>query len=436
VHLLEDIRRLQKEGKPAGIYSCCSANAYVLEAVFERAGMHDAPVLIESTANQVNQSGGYTGMRPADFYDYVMNKADEAGMDRKKVVLGGDHLGPLTWSHLDEEQAMRNTEELVSQYVLAGFTKIHIDTSMRLGGDSTAERLSDKVIAERGARLCAVAEQSFRQCLVKHPKAPAPVYVIGSEVPIPGGIQEAEEETGITSPEDCLETYEVFKEVFRNAGLDGAWRRVIGMVVQAGVEFGDTDIYAYDREKARPLMEALDMLPIVFEGHSTDYQEPAKLRQMVEDGVAILKVGPALTFAYRESLIALECIEKELYQGTGVHLSGFRAVLEYAMLENDASWKKYYHGDGNAQKFSRCFSLSDRARYYLPVPIVNAAVARLINNLRKGKIPGALISQYMPVQYARVHSGQLAADPEALIRDRIGDCIDQYLYATAGWERE
>lgn len=214
-----------------------------------------------------------------------------------------------------------------------------------------------------------------------------------------------------------------------------AWQRVIGMVVQVGVEFSDTDIFEYDREKQKPLKDILKTLPIVFEGHSTDYQDRSKLKEMVEDGVAILKVGPALTFAYREALIAMESVEKELYEGMGIFLSGFRAVLEYEMLADSKNWGKYYHGDGNEQKFARCFGLSDRARYYLSVPNVDASINRLISNLCKRSIPNTLLSQYMPVQYAKVRSGQLSADPAALIRDRIGKCIDQYLYATIEWAK-
>ncbi|MEA4872460.1 MAG: class II D-tagatose-bisphosphate aldolase, non-catalytic subunit, partial [Synergistaceae bacterium] len=432
MHLLEEILHLQKLGKPAGIFSCCSANAYVLDAVFERSRAHGTPIFIESTANQVNQFGGYTGMKPTDFYDYVMTKAIRAGITKEQIVLGGDHLGPLTWSHLDESQAMCSAEELVRQYVLAGFTKIHLDTSMRLGSDLVTERLPDEVVARRGMRLCMIAEAAYRQRLQEHPDAEAPVYVIGSEVPIPGGAQEAEKAAKVTLPEDCVRTYRVFKETFLNAGLMDAWQRVIGMVVQVGVEFSDTDIFEYDREKQKPLKEILKTLPIVFEGHSTDYQDRSKLKEMVEDGVAILKVGPALTFAYREALISMESIEKELYEGTGIFLSGFRAVLEYEMLADSKNWGKYYHGDGNEQKFGRCFGLSDRARYYLSVPNVDASINRLISNLCKRSIPNTLLSQYMPVQYAKVRSGQLSADPATLIRDRIGECIDQYLYATIG----
>ena len=95
---------------------------------------------------------------------------------------------------------MDRAEELVSQFALARFTKIHLDTSMRLASDSKTARLSDATIARRGARLCKAAEAAYAKRLQAHPDAIAPVYVIGSEVPIPGGAQEAEDSISVTKP--------------------------------------------------------------------------------------------------------------------------------------------------------------------------------------------------------------------------------------------
>ena len=55
-----------------------------------------------------------------------------------------------------------------------------------------------------------------------------------------------------------------------------------------------------------------DEAGLVYEAHSTDYQRPESYRNLVRDGFAILKVGPALTFAMREVLEALSLIEAEL----------------------------------------------------------------------------------------------------------------------------
>ncbi len=430
MHPIEKVVAAQKSGQPLGIYSCCSANEYVLKAALLRGKQRKTPVLIEATANQVNQFGGYTGMKPADFYDYVLKLAEEMGVEPQWVILGGDHLGPLTWTDLPEKEAMANARELVRQFVLAGFTKIHLDTSMRMADDSQTERLSDETIARRGAELCEVCEKAYAERKQAHPDAVAPVYIIGSEVPIPGGAQEAEDSIEVTHPEDCLATYHTFEKAYADRGLQDAWKRVVGLVVQPGVEFGDEDIFGYNPAAATKLTAVLKNLPLVFEGHSTDYQTKECLRNMVKDGIAILKVGPALTFALREALFALDSMEKELLLGSGKPVSNLRETLEHVMLEDDHNWRKHYHGNGNQQTFKRAFSFSDRARYYLPQPAVVGAVDLLMKNLRETHIPVSLISQYMPEQYTALREGKITTDPEDLILDRICNCIDEYLYAT------
>ena len=418
-------------GREKGIYSCCSANEYVIRAVLRRAKVHNTVVLVEATANQVNQNGGYTGMTPDAFRQFLNRLAAEEDFPTEKLLCGGDHLGPLTWQNLPEEQAMANAEELIRSYVLAGFSKIHIDTSMRIADDDPTRRLSDAVIARRGAQLCRAAEEAFVQYSEAHPEVPAPVYVIGSEVPIPGGAQENEDSVAVTSPANCEATLAEFHRAFSARGLDDAWDRVIAAVVQPGVEFADESVITYNRGAAKELIACLDNHPgLVFEGHSTDYQPKECLRELVEDGVAILKVGPALTFALREGLFALEQIEKELYSISDFPYSHFRAVLEQAMLANTSQWAKYYHGDLPQRRYARAFSYSDRARYYLVNPKVQEAIRTLLSNLDAVNIPMALLSQYMPIQYARVHAGKLTANAADLLIDRVGDCIDDYLYAT------
>jgi D-tagatose-1,6-bisphosphate aldolase subunit GatZ/KbaZ len=431
-HYLKKLVAMQKSGFPAGIYSACSANEYVIEAVMERALKSGEYVLIEATANQVNQYGGYTGMKPDDFRDFVYSLANKMKYPKDKLILGGDHLGPLTWKDEPAATAMKKSCELLRQYVLAGFTKIHIDTSMHLADDASKEKLNTGVIAERGAELCKVAEEAYQQLLMREPSAVRPVYVVGSEVPIPGGSQEEEEGIQVTAVSDFEATVETFRQAFLKLNLHGAWENVIAVVVQPGVEFGDDTIHEYNRESAKELCNAIKKYPnLVFEGHSTDYQTQFALRQMVEDGIAILKVGPALTFALREALFALNHIEEELFRyDPDVHFSNFINILDEAMLSQPDNWKKHYHGNGVKLRFSRKYSLSDRCRYYLPEKSVQDSIQRMVRNLKSVPIPLTLISEFMPVQYIKIRNGELKNDPECLLRDRIINCIDEYLYAT------
>lgn len=339
-----------------GIYSICSAHPWVLEAAMRQAIEDGTPLLIESTSNQVDQFGGYTGMKPADFVRFVQQIADQTGLPRDHLILGGDHLGPNAWRELPSQEAMLRAEALIDAYVSAGYTKIHLDTSMACGGDP--ERLSDSVVAQRAARLCEIAEAAIDREGLKT----RPVYVIGTEVPVPGGASEALATVDVTRREAALETVTIHRNAWRARGLDAAWDRVIALVVQPGVEFDHTKVIDYQPELATGLSGVLTQLPgMVFEAHSTDYQTPAALQALVRDGFAILKVGPGVTFALREALYALADIETELLPQ--VQRSDLRAVAEAVMLRKPANWEKYYHGDASQTRLLRIYSYSDRVRY-------------------------------------------------------------------------
>ena len=430
-HPLKQMVKRHKSGKPVGIFSICSANELVIEAAMERALKGEDFLLIEATANQVNQYGGYTGMKPAEFRNFISYITEKTGFPKDKIILGGDHLGPLVWKDKTSKAALDEAEELIRQFVLAGFTKIHIDTSMHLGDDDRNRKLDTRTIAERGAALCEAAEKAFLELKRLIPGAMRPVYVVGSEVPVPGGTQGEEEKVHITRAADFEETVRSFKDAFYRRNLHDAWQNVIAVVVQPGVEFGDTSIHEYDRDSARELTTALKKYPnLVFERHSTDYQTAASLKKMVEDGIAILKVGPALTYALREGLFALNMMENELFRYVPeVKLSNFISALDTAMGRNPENWKNHYRGTGRDIRLARKFSFSDRCRYYLPLGEVRESMDLLIKNLSSVDIPLYLISVYMPIQYRKIRNGLLEKDPLSLLKDRVINCLDDYIYA-------
>lgn len=428
---LKNIVKKQKNHENVGIYSACSSNPFVIEAVLEKARDDNAVCLIESTANQVDQNGGYSGMTPTDFKAFVLEKAKEIGTDPSLIYLGGDHLGPLTVSNLPEKEAMAYARQLVHDYVKAGFTKIHIDTSMKVADDDPNTRLSDETIARRGAELAEVCEKAYQELKAENPDAVRPVYIVGSEVPIPGGATGDNSGMQITKVEDFKNTVATFEKAFKDKGLDDTWNDVIGVVVQPGVEEKDAGCTEYDREKAKDLMASInDFDNLVFEGHSTDYQTKHKLRELVEDGVGILKVGPGLTYAAREALFALAYMEEMMFHGREDEASHFIDVLEDAMLENPKNWAKHYHGNEDELWFKRKFSFSDRSRYYMPEEKVQKAMEKMFSNLEKEGVNLAVLSQFMPIQYTKVREGKLKADPKELVKDRVKNTIDEYLYAT------
>lgn len=426
-HPIQEMMDRRRQGIPCGIASICSANELVIEAALMRAKALGTPVLIEATANQVNQYGGYTGMFPKDYYELVLKMAAEMGVPESQIILGGDHLGPLTWQNLPEAEAMERSEVLVYQYARAGFTKIHLDTSMKVADDPEG-LLSTETIARRGAQLYKAAMKGYEELKAEKPEAMRPVFVIGSEVPIPGGAQEAEDSLSVTKPEAFRDTVATYRRVFAEAGIEDGMKDVVAVVTQPGVEFGDDQVFLYDHDAAADLCAALKEFPeVCFEGHSTDYQSPQCLRNMVQDGIAILKVGPALTFGLREALFALSMMEKELVPEEDQ--ARFIETLEKVMLENPGNWKKHYHGDEKQLALCRKYSFSDRCRYYIGQPEVVASMNQLFANLRKYRIPMNMLHQYMPLSYAKVRDGLLDPDPRSLALDGVVGCISDYEYA-------
>jgi D-tagatose-1,6-bisphosphate aldolase subunit GatZ/KbaZ len=424
MHLLKEILDNRKTGSITGIPSICTANPIVLKATMLYYKHNHLPLLIEATANQVNQYGGYTQMIPSEFMSYIMKLADSVGFPKQRIILGGDHLGPLVWSKEDETSAMYKAKILINDFVLAGFTKIHLDTSMRLGNDPINEVLDVEKIAQRGIDLLLVAEKAYEERLVNNPEAIAPVYIIGSEVPIPGGAVE-EEHLQITTPQAFIETVAAYKKLMIQKKLEDVMPRVIGVVVQPGVEFGDDKVHEYDHQKARNLISGLDLVPgVVFEGHSTDYQTPQSLKNMVEDGIAILKVGPELTFALREGLYALEAMELELMLS---QRSNFRLILDQEMLKHPETWERHYQGSNHDQAFKRAFSFSDRSRYVMLENSVQMAIQQLITNTHTCPMP--LISQWMPIQYEQIRLGKLQNNSEFLVYDWVWQVLSKYVSA-------
>lgn len=411
-----------RRGKAQGIYSVCSAHPLVIEAAIEQAIADNTTVLIEATANQVNQFGGYTGMLPADFNKFVMGIASKLSFPLENVILGGDHLGPVCWTSEPPENAMEKARELIRQYVAAGFKKIHLDCSMSCAGDPTP--LNDDIIAGRAADLCSVAEKTA----ISHFGKSDLIYIVGTEVPVPGGTNEAVLKVEVTKPKDALVTLQKHRAAFIDAGLGDVWPRVKGLVVQPGVEFSHTSVVQYNREDAKALTALIsDVDHIVFEAHSTDYQKPENYSQLVEDHFAILKVGPQLTFALREALFALSYIEDNLIAEKD--RSSLRDVCEDRMMAEPKHWAKYYQGNEAEQKFFRQFSYSDRIRYYWPDKAIVAAVDKMFANLKSTVIPLPLISQFLPEQYWGVVKGDLKNTPKDLVKARIRQVTNTYARA-------
>ena len=416
---LRELLARHKRGEQVGITSVCSAHPLVIEAALRQARDDGTLALIEATSNQVDQFGGYTGMRPADFRDLVYSMAGALELPPERIVLGGDHLGPNTWRAKPADEAMALADELVAAYAAAGYTKIHLDCSMACADDRMP--LTDEVVAARSARLARSAE------------AAAPtgdiVYVIGTEVPVPGGAHEHIDALAPTEPDAARATLDAHRDAFADAGLEGVWdacrraRRPAGRGVRRRARLR----LRPERARRRCRRSPTTSRDLVFEAHSTDYQLRERLGDLVRDHWAILKVGPGLTFALREALFALAAIEDELV--APAERSDLVETVERVMVARPKWWAGYYTGDDAAQRIARRYSYSDRLRYYWPDDEISAAQQLLLDNLRRVTVPLPMISAVLPDQYARIRRGQLEPDPTAIAIDRVRDVLRDYAAA-------
>lgn len=426
--IFSTISKQQHIGTPVGITSICSANRFVIESSLRHAKTNGTCVLIEATSNQVDQYGGYTGMTPDLFRNFVYNIASSLEFPSDKITLGGDHLGPNVWQNEPSESAMKKAEEQIAEYVRAGFRKIHLDTSFSLGDDDKSKPLDTGIITKRAARLCKAAEETYAGLNEKLEKL---VYVIGTEVPIPGGAQEQEESIAVTTPEDLEKTIELSKKAFYENDLQEAWERVIAVVVQPGVEFSDTQVFKYNRENTTKIKSKIEEYPkLVLEAHSTDYQSKQALTEMVEDHFGILKVGPWLTYAVREAIFALADIENELVDLQ--ESSNLREGIDKVMVENPEYWEKHYHGTTEDIRLARAYSYSDRIRYYWTNKKVIKLLDKMMNNLIEVEIPNTLISQYMPSQYQLIIENKIEKNPQSLIVNKVSEVLKIYNSACGG----
>ncbi len=407
--VLRQIIARNRAGMRAAIPSVCSAHPDVLRASLRLAQRLDRAVVIEATSNQVNQDGGYTGMNPAGFIHFVNSLADETQTDRDRIVFGGDHLGPQAWRKLPAEQAMDKARVMVADYAAAGFTKIHLDCSEGCAGEPA--QLTDAQTVPRAADLARVAVAV----------RPDLLFVVGTEVPPPGGARD-EDHTDIpaTTPAAARATLDAHMQAFADIGEIG------GLVVQPGVEFSPMSVHHLPMSRDPGLKAAIAHHPgVCLEAHSTDYQHAAVFPRLAELGFAFQKVGPALTFAYRRAVYALD----QLRADAGWSEPVIRPEMERIMLASPAYWQGHYHGNAASVRLQRHYGLADRIRYYWPQAGAQKVVARLLADLDNRALPTPLLWQHFAPQVldrAAVIGGPL---PQALIAAQIELALDPYFFA-------
>lgn len=410
--ILRQIIAQNRAGALAAIPSVCSAHPDVLRASLRLAERLDRAVVIEATSNQVNQDGGYTGLSPAGFIIFVNALADETKTDRARVIFGGDHLGPQAWRKLPAAEAMDKARVMVADYAAAGFTKIHLDCSEGCAGEPA--QLTDTQTVPRAADLARVASAVAEKLL----------FVVGTEVPPPGGARnEDHANIAATQPQNARATLDAHIDAFANIGDIG------GLVVQPGVEFSPMSVYHLPLARDPGLKSAIAHHPgVCLEAHSTDYQHPAVFPRLAELGFAFQKVGPALTFAYRQAVYALDQLRADAGWADPV----IRPEMERLMLAHPAHWQGHYHGDAASLHLQRHYGLADRIRYYWPQAGAQKVVNRLLADLSARRIPTPLLWQHFApavLDRAEMVGGPV---PQALIAAQIELALDPYFFADQG----
>ena len=407
---LKDIVTRNRAGERVAIPSICSAQPDVLRASMKWAERLDRPIVIEATSNQVNQDGGYTGKTARDFVADINDFAQAYGVDRDRITLGGDHIGPQAWRNMPPESAMEKARVLVQSYVEAGFQKIHLDCSE--GCLDEPGQLDDFTTAERTADLASICERAS--------ETPSLQYVIGTEVPPPGGAR-ADESGDIpaTAPESALKTLAAHEEAFTDRGLSDLKSRVAGLVVQPGVEFSPMLVHHFPIDRDPGLREVMMSWPsLCLEAHSTDYQRPDVFGRLAELGFAFQKVGPALTFAYRQALYAIDFALQ--IQGKDI---GLIPSMEKIMTANPAYWQGHYPiGD----RVALHMGLADRIRYYWTHPDARQSVLDLREQASLHTFSDPLLQQVFSPQVLDRAETLSGTQVQRLIDAQIEIALDPY----------
>ncbi|NHB78042.1 class II D-tagatose-bisphosphate aldolase non-catalytic subunit [Rhodobacter calidifons] len=414
---MPDLRAIiarNRAGEAIAIPSVCTAHPDALEASLTLAETLDQPIVIEATSNQVNQDGGYTGLKPANFIRFVKEIAARSHVTHERIRFGGDHLGPQAWRKLPADQAMEKAHRMVADYAAAGFTKLHLDCSEGCAGEPA--QLPDEITATRSAVLAATA--------LKH--APDPgrlLFVIGTEVPPPGGARTDDHgDIPPTTPDSAKATLAAHRDAFTAARVP--LDLIGGLVVQPGVEFSPMEVHHLPLARDPGLRAALTDWPqTCLEAHSTDYQHAAAYPRLAELGFAFQKVGPALTFAWREALYALDTIRAQTGWATGPSLPD---RMEAVMLADPAHWQAHIHGPD--RRLQRHFGLADRIRYYWPAPQAQEAVQRLLTDLADKRLPDPLLSAHFRADEIASARASHYPLPRALALARVQTALRPYFF--------
>ena len=379
---LLDIARDNRAGAATGVAAFRTANAEILRTIFR-------PILIDASAGAVNLAGGYAGMTPSGFRNFLDIVAAGEGVDPARIVLGGSRLGPALWRDEPASIAMGRTVQLVEACVEGGYDKLHVDTSIPCVDDGT---LSIEARIARATILCQAAERAA---------AGRPLlYTISITNAAPAGT---------TTPADVHRLFELTERAFTAASIRPALERIVSVAVDFG---------GFSTSPDFPGLAALagtifEVPYAVLEAASADYQDEAILRALLGSRVAILGIGPELGAAFRQAVVAMSHIEAWL----GGRPSGVLTLLETELT-----------GGGGDAPAPGLFALDDPARRHWAGPRLAAAVQRLFANIDAAAAPPGLLAQYVP-HLRQAGTGRLSLS-QRIVDSCVGPVVEKQRRAT------
>ena len=343
--------------------SFCTGNESVINSAILFCKIYKLPLIIESTASQVNQYGGYTNKTPRKFSQMIQKMCKKNNYPFSKIILGADHLGPYPWKNYKNKVALKNSKYLLANVLKNNYKKIHIDTSYQLLED----KLFDKnLFFSRSIDLIKKIIKQKKFFFIS----------VGTEVPPPG--EEYKKNYKTSLDEFKLESKSYLK-FFKSQNFNYTF----AMVIEPGMGFNNTKIKT-------PKIKYLDKFKLYskqnkffFEAHSCDYQNIKVLKQLVKKNFKFLKVGPELTYNFSKVIFNMEMIEKKHFN----KVSNIKKKIITIMRKNNRYWHEHYPSNiSNKELISHKL---DRIRYYWNYKNVIKSLKILkqnINTLKKEEL--------------------------------------------------
>ena len=342
--------------KKKALPSFCSSNSTVLNTLIKFCKLHNLPILIESTSNQVNQFGGYSNKTPNVFIKTVKQIARKENFNLKKLFFGGDHLGPLPWKNYNSQIAMQNSLKLVKSYLKAGYNKIHLDTSIKCLDD---KKINNQLVYNRTSFI-------FKKLNLKKYISKI-FFVFGTEVPLSGG-----NDTNIISQTSINQIKSEFLSFKKLLGIK---KLKFAMVIEPGMKFMHNNIKKPNLINFVQKKKFSKKNNFMYEAHSSDFQSLNTLKNLVKNNFKFLKVGPELTYNLTKSFLYMEKIEIKLIKKKSL----FSKILFQHMNKNNTFWISYFKKKKKTTFKEIIKSKFDRTRYYLE----NKKILTSINLLKK-----------------------------------------------------